>query len=104
MKVSRDSTRVSGQVFDKEMISQENLSGYIFEETLVHARKAKIWGENNVRFSPVIIIFCVGLRDQLKKGKYDFLSKVFGLPIPRTVNRYDSLGFNEPSGLFLYCI
>ena len=43
-----------------------------------------------------MIRFCVGLRDQLKKGKYEFLRKTFGLPSAATVSKYDSYGGNEP--------
>ena len=45
-----------------------------------------------------MIRFCVGLRDQLKKGRYGFLRKTFGLPSAATINRYDSYGGNEPDG------
>ena len=45
-----------------------------------------------------MIWFCVGLRDQLKKGRYEFLRKTFGLPCAATINRYDSYGGNEPDG------
>ena len=46
-----------------------------------------------------MIRFCVGLQDQLKKGKYEFLRKTFGLPYAATVSKYDSYGENEPDGV-----
>jgi hypothetical protein len=45
----------------------------------------------------------VGLRDQLKKGKYEFMRKTFGLPCSATISKYDSYRGNEPDGV-LYSV
>ena len=46
-----------------------------------------------------MIRFCIGIRDKLKKGKYEFLQKLFHLPSAHTLSQYDSMGGDEPDGL-----
>ena len=53
--------------FDKEKISQDNIARYIFQETLIQAQTAIKSGNRACRYSPVMIRFCVGIRDKLKK-------------------------------------
>jgi len=50
-----------------------------------------------------MIRFCVGIRDKLKKGKYEFLRKVFNFPSARLLAYYDSIGGNEQDGV-LYTV
>ena len=50
-----------------------------------------------------MILFCIGIRDKLKKGKCEFLQKLFNLPSARTLAHYNSIGGNEPDGL-LYSV
>ena len=50
-----------------------------------------------------MIRFCIGLRDKLKKGKYEFLCKVFNMPSARVSARDDLIGGNEPGGV-LYTV
>ena len=50
-----------------------------------------------------MIRFCIGIQDKLKKGKYEFLRKVFNLPSARLLSQYDSIGGNEPDGV-LYTV
>ena len=89
--------------FDKEKISQDNLARYIFQETLIQAQTAIKSGNRACRYSPVMIRFCVGIRDKLKKGKYEFLRKVFNFPSARLLAYYDSIGGNEQDGV-LYTV
>ena len=46
-----------------------------------------------------MIRFCIGIHDKLKKGKYEFLRKVFNLPSVFTLSYYESTGVNEPDGI-----
>ena len=77
--------------FDKEKVSQDSLARYLFEESYIQARTAIKCGNKSCRYSPVMIRFCIGIRDKLKKGKYEFLRKVFNLPSARTLTYYDSI-------------
>ena len=93
----------ANKFFDKEKISQDNLARYLFQESYIQARTAIKSKNKACRYSPVMIRFCIGIRDKLKKGKYEFLRKVFNLPSARTLAHYDSIGGNEPDGL-LYSV
>ena len=88
---------------DKEKISQDNLARYLFRESFVQARTVIKSGDRSCRYSPVMIRFCIGIRDKLKKGKYEFVRKVFNLPSARTLSHYDSIGGSEPDGV-LYTV
>ena len=79
------------------------MARYLFEESYLQAKTAMKSGNRACRFSPVMIRFCIGIRDKLKKGKYEFLRKVFNLPSARTLAHYDTIGGDEPDGI-LYSV
>ena len=94
---------LADKYFDKEKITQDNLARYLFRESFIQARTAIKSGNRACRYSPVMIRFCIGIRDKLKKGKYKFVRKVFNLPSARILSHYDSIGGNEPDGV-LYTV
>ena len=94
---------LANKFFIKEKISQDNLARYLFQESFIQARTAIKSGNRACRYSPVMIRFCIGIRDKLKKGKYEFLRKVFNFPSARTLAHYNSIGGNEPDGI-LYSV
>ena len=57
---------LASKFFDKKNISQDSLVQYLFQETLVQARAAIKSGNRSNRYSPVMIMFCIGFRDKLK--------------------------------------
>ena len=94
---------LASNFFDKEKISQDNLERYLFQESFVQARIVIKSGNQSCRYLPVMIRFYIGIRDKLKKGKYEFLRKVFNLPSARSLSQYDSIGGNKPDGI-LYSV
>ena len=63
---------------------------------MIHANCAKKAGAHSCRFSSVVICFCVGLLDKLKKRMYECVQKVFNLPSVGTLSHYNSIYGNEP--------
>ena len=90
---------LANKYFNKEKISQDNLARYLFHESFFQSRTVIKSGNKACRYSPVMIKCCIGIRDKLKKGKYEFLRKVFNFPSVFTLSHYDSIGVNEPAGI-----
>ena len=81
---------------NREKVSQDNLARYFFQESFLQAKTAIKSGNKACRYSPVIIRFCIGIWYKMKKGKYEFLRKVFNLSSARILAHYDTIGGDEP--------
>ena len=55
---------LANKFFDKEKITQDKLARYLFHESFIQARTAIKSGNKSCRYSPIMIRFCIGIRDK----------------------------------------
>ena len=87
------------QLTQKGILQHKDLVGYLWEECKLHAERAEQSGKRSCRYSPVLLRWCLSLRNKLGKGPYDFLAQTVNFPSGRTLNDYMSPGRASQDGI-----
>jgi hypothetical protein len=86
--------------FSEEMqVSDDDIRHILFMESLKNARIAQQSGSKRMRHSPLMVRTCIKINQKLGRRDYDELAKTFFLPSQRTVDKYKTIGANEPDGI-----
>ena len=72
-------------ILRKEIVEKKEIALFLFKESQLQVERARESGKEACRYSLVMFCWCMDLLTKLGKGRYNFMSKVFTLPLTSTL-------------------
>jgi hypothetical protein len=94
----RQKQQLAKEYFNKQKLSDDDVTRLRFHESLNNAHVAEKSGSQRVRHSPLMIWFCISLNHKLGRCDWTSLSKAFKLLSQSTLDKHKSVGSNDPDG------